>query len=104
MEGCTIVWVEEASTVSKSSWETLIPTIRKENSEIWITFNPDLESDETYQRFVANPPENATLIKLIVADKTIDVDPWAMGLKAGEKLFISTVDRNNNVSKWVKLN
>ena len=48
--------------------------------------------------------ENATLIKLIVAEKTIDVDPWAIGLKAGEKLFISTVDRNNNVSKWVKLN
>ena len=48
--------------------------------------------------------ENATLIKLIVADKTIDVDTFEFGLKQGEKLFISTVDRNNNVSKWVRLN
>lgn len=63
-EGVDIVWVEEAQTVSKSSWETLIPTIRKDGSEIWLTFNPQLETDETYQRFVLNPPEGAYVAKI----------------------------------------
>tara|TARA_R110000868_G_C10972640_1_gene770691 strand:- start:24690 stop:25949 length:1260 start_codon:yes stop_codon:yes gene_type:complete len=63
-EGIDIVWVEEAQTVSKNSWETLIPTIRKEGSEIWVTFNPGMEEDETFQRFVANPPQEALVIKI----------------------------------------
>ena len=63
-EAVDIVWVEEAQTVSKSSWDVLIPTIRKENSEIWISFNPELDTDETYQRFVANPPAGALVLKL----------------------------------------
>ena len=46
-EGIDICWVEEAQTVSRNSWNVLIPTIRKEGSEIWITFNPELETDET---------------------------------------------------------
>jgi len=58
-EGADIVWVEEGQTVSKDSWDVLIPTIRKPGSEIWVTFNPDLEEDDTYQRFVVWPPENS---------------------------------------------
>lgn len=67
-EGADICWVEEAATVSKSSWDYLIPTIRKEGSEIWISFNPELEEDETYQRFVVNPPVGAVVIKTSWAD------------------------------------
>lgn len=52
-EGVDIVWVEEAHGVSKKSWDVLIPTIRKPGSEIWMTLNPDMETDETYQRFIA---------------------------------------------------
>ena len=70
-EGVNICWVEEAQTVSRLSWNTLIPTVRKEKSEIWITFNPELETDETYQRFVLNPPENAVVQKINWSD-----NPW----------------------------
>jgi phage terminase large subunit len=55
-EGIDIVWVEEGEKVSKNSWDTLIPTIRKDNSEIIVTFNPDEEKADTYQRFVVHPP------------------------------------------------
>lgn len=58
MEGIDIAWVEEGQSVSDESWEVLIPTIRKEGSEIWVTFNPDREDDSTYRRFVKNPPPN----------------------------------------------
>ena len=63
-EGIDICWVEEAQAVSKHSWDTLVPTIRKDQSEIWATFNPDLESDEVYARFVASKPKNSSCIAI----------------------------------------
>ena len=56
MEGVDVCWVEEAEKVTDESWRILIPTIRAPGSEIWVTFNPHLETDPTYQRFIANPP------------------------------------------------
>lgn len=70
-EGTDICWVEEAQVVSKRSWDVLIPTIRKPGSEIWITFNPELDSDETYERFVLNPPDGAWVCKA-----NWDANPW----------------------------
>lgn len=70
-EGVDICWVEEAQTVSRNSWNVLIPTIRKEGSEIWVSFNPELETDETYQRFVLNPPDNCVSVKINWND-----NPW----------------------------
>ena len=58
-EGIDYCWVEEAAKVSRASWGVLIPTIRKTGSEIWITFNPELETDYTYSRFVKNRAEGA---------------------------------------------
>lgn len=63
-EGVDIVWVEEAQTVSKRSWDILTPTIRKPDSEIWVTFNPDVDTDDTYQRFVINTASNAIVKKI----------------------------------------
>ena len=68
MEGIDICWVEEAQSVSDESWEVLIPTIRKENSEIWVSFNPDREDDSTYKRFVKNPPQNCKTVLLNYTD------------------------------------
>jgi phage terminase large subunit len=61
-EDVDICWVEEAQVVTKRSWEVLIPTIRKNESEIWLSFNPELETDETYQRFVVNPPPDCEVV------------------------------------------
>ena len=70
-EGVDICWVEEAQTTSRLSWNILIPTIRKQGSEIWISFNPELETDETYQRFVAVPPADCITMKVNWSD-----NPW----------------------------
>lgn len=51
-EGLDVVWVEEAEKVGYESWEVLIPTIRKPNSEIIVSFNPDDAKSSTYTRFV----------------------------------------------------
>lgn len=70
-ESVDICWVEEAHTVSKKSWDVLIPTIRKEGSEIWVTFNPELDTDETYKRFILSPPSGAKVVKMTWRD-----NPW----------------------------
>lgn len=63
-ESLDIAWVEEAQAVSDESWGILIPTIRKAKSEIWITFNPRLETDYVWQWFVKNPQENSYVKKV----------------------------------------
>lgn len=80
-EGVDIVWVEEAQAVSKRSWDVLIPTIRKPGSEIWISFNPELDTDETYQRFVADPPGDAIVVQVNYSD-----NPWFPDVLEKERL------------------
>ena len=71
IEGIDYCWCEEANNITATSWDILIPTIRKEKSEIWITFNPELPTDETYKRFVIYPPDNALVQKVNWND-----NPW----------------------------
>ena len=91
-EGVDIVWVEEAQTVSKRSWDILIPTIRKPDSEIWVSFNPDVDSDNTYQRFVVEPPDNSYVIKVNYND-----NPWFPKVLEDERLHckLTNPDYNN---------
>ena len=94
-EGIDICWVEEANTVSKLSWSTLIPTIRKEQSEIWVSFNPELDTDETYQRFVAMPPDGAIVQKINWSD-----NPWFPETLRLEKDSLFVRDREAYNTVW----
>lgn len=94
-EGVDICWVEEAQTVSRLSWNVLIPTIRKEGSEIWISFNPELETDETYQRFVVNPPADAIVIKINWSD-----NPWFPETLRSEKDALKARDLEAYNQVW----
>ncbi len=64
LEGIDIVWVEEAEAVTKTSFQVLIPTIRKPGSEIWVSFNPYDELDDVYQRFVLSPPPETYSVQI----------------------------------------
>lgn len=63
-EGIDILWAEEAHSISELSWRVLLPTIRKEGSEIWISFNMDDENDATYRRFIASPRSDSIIHKV----------------------------------------
>lgn len=95
MEGIDLCFVEEAQTVTKTSWDILIPTIRKEGSEIWIAFNPDLETDETYQRFVAHPQPNS-----IVRKVNWDDNPWFPDVLYQEMQALKERDHNAWLNVW----
>lgn len=94
LEGIDIAWVEEAEHVSKTSWDVLIPTIRKAGSEIWVNFNPDQEHDPTYQRFVVNPPPDAWVRKV-----SADDNPWFPDELAAERAYAYAVDPD--AAAWV---
>jgi phage terminase large subunit len=50
-EGMDIAAVFEANKVSQRSWDLLIPTVRKDGSEIWAEWNPEFETDPVDQMF-----------------------------------------------------
>jgi phage terminase large subunit len=71
-DGC---WLAEAQALTKASWLTLTPTFRKDaphgpfgadgvGSEIWVDFNPQLDSDFCWERFVLNPSPRMVVRKL----------------------------------------
>jgi len=86
-EGADICWVEEAQAVSQNSWEILIPTIRKNNSEIWICFNPKNATDPTYEKFVKNPPAGAIVRKVSYKD-----NPFFPKVLEAERLTLLSSD------------
>ena len=67
-ENCDILWIEEAHNLTKIQWEILEPTIRKQGSEIWISFNPRLMTDFVWQNFIVNP-SNKSIVRKINYDE-----------------------------------
>lgn len=46
-----LCWVDEAETVSEIAWRKLLPTVREDNSEVWVTWNPERRDSATSRRF-----------------------------------------------------
>jgi phage terminase large subunit len=89
-------WVEESQTVSKKSWDILVPTIRAPGSEIWISLNPDLDTDETYTRFVLNDPPNAFKVEINYPD-----NPWFGGELELERVHCLKTDPKSYDNIWL---
>lgn len=56
LEGIDDVWVEEAQSVSEDSLNILSPTIRKDGSQLYFTYNRVTELDPVHVKYVVNPP------------------------------------------------
>lgn len=80
-EGVDIVWIEEGQVVAKRSLDVLIPTIRKPDSEIWVSMNPVLETDDAYTRFIADPAPGTVSVQVNYSD-----NPWFPDVLEAERL------------------
>ena len=96
IEGVDICWIAEAENISESSWIVLIPTIRKEDSEIWIDFNPGLDDSATTNRFMKNPPPDAIVIKSTYAD-----NPWFPEVLRKEMEYDKATDFDRYKHVWL---
>ena len=95
MEGVDICWIEEGEKTSNDSLEVLIPTIRKPGSEIWVTFNPNEESDPPYQRFVVSPPPASIVKKVNYID-----NPYFPFELERERVYLQSVDPDAYAHVW----
>ena len=66
-----LLWVDEAEPVSETAWQKAIPTVREDESEIWVTWNPERKKSATHKRFRENPPEGAKIVEINWRD-----NPW----------------------------
>jgi len=94
-EGIDICWVEEAEKVSQYSWDTLIPTVRNDNSEIWVGFNPESENSATYKKFIVNPPP-----RCISAHLTYKDNPFFTDALRREMEYDKRVDYEKYLHVW----
>lgn len=94
-EGYDICWVEEGQTISNNSWVILIPTIRKDGSEIWVSYNPALETDPTHDRFVINPPPDCVVVEMNWRD-----NPWFNEVMDRERLHCFETDPEGYKNIW----
>jgi hypothetical protein len=85
--------VEEAQAVSDKSWSILIPTIRRPDSEIWVTFNPELDTDPTYERFILDPPEDSHVEFINWRD-----NPWFPDVLNRERLHLKRLQEEGKVA------
>lgn len=95
-EGADLCWIEEAQAVSAESWDVLIPTIRKQGSEIWLTFNPLSPDDATWTRFVKNPPPGAWVQKVLFSD-----NPWFPEVLNDERRHLQEIDPELYQHVWL---
>lgn len=57
-----LAWVDEAEPVTEEAWTKLIPTLREEDSELWVTWNPERKNSATHKRFRECAPDPLTKI------------------------------------------
>jgi len=95
IEGVTRCWVEEAQTISQSSLDDLIPTIRAPGSEIWFTYNPRHATDPIDVMFKADElPPNTILLHVNWQD-----NPWFPEVLRDEMEY----DRRRDLDKYLHI-
>lgn len=74
-------WTDEAENVSEAGWRKLIPTIREEGSENWVSYNPESPDSATHKRFIESQPEDCIVTELNWRD-----NPWFPDVLNKERL------------------
>lgn len=97
LEGVDICWVEEAQTISRESLDILIPTIRKEGSEIWFTMNPRYEDDPIYADFIKEEEPRPGTVRRRV---NYDENPWFPSVLYDEMMYDLNKDRDKYSHIW----
>lgn len=91
LEGYDIAWVEEAQSLSVTSWDLLRPTLRKPGSEIWCSWNPKSPKDPVDAFFRNNPQPNT-----ICVEANYDDNPWF----PEEQRLDMEYDRKRDPDRW----
>jgi len=64
-------WTDEGEPVTDDAWTKLIPTLREEDSELWVTWNPEREQSATNRRFRNSTDPRTKIVEVNYRD-----NPW----------------------------
>lgn len=97
LEGFDRAWVEEAQTLSQRSLDLLRPTIRKEASELWFSWNPNFATDPVDVLLRGeHPPPDARVVKANYRD-----NPWLPEVLKGELAYDQNRDPEKFAHVWL---
>lgn len=90
-----LCWVDEAEPVIEEAWMKLIPTLREEDSELWLTWNPERKNSATNQRF--GEPSNNPRVK--ITEINWRDNPWFPAIldRVRQEDFIKRPDQYDHV-------
>lgn len=66
-----LCWADEAEPITEEAWIKLIPTVREDESEIWVTWNPEREDAPVEKRFRNNDAPDIKIVEMNYQD-----NPW----------------------------
>lgn len=92
VEGIDICWIEEAQTVSQSSLDVLIPTIRKPGSQLWFSWNPKQDTDPVDAKFRGETAPPGTVACCV----NWQDNPWFPDVLRAEMEY----DRSRDIDKY----
>lgn len=95
IEGIDYCWVEEAQSVSRRSLEVLIPTIRKDSSQIIFTYNPTNEDDPVHVDYTLADRDDCLKIEVNWSD-----NPWFPEVLRAEKDYTKKTDIDKYYHIW----
>lgn len=97
LEGYRRAWVEEAQSLSQRSLDLLRPTIREEDSELWFSWNPNLETDPVDVLLRGdNPPPNSRVVQVNYTD-----NPWFPDVLREEMEYDRSRDPDKYAHIWL---
>jgi len=76
-----LAFIDEAETVSEEAYMKLLPSIREENSELWVIWNPQSKTSATHVRFRLNKPNSCKITPIGYKD-----NPWMPKVLTNQRL------------------
>ena len=89
-----LAWIDEAENVTEIAWAKLIPTIREEGAEIWVTWNPELEGSPTDKRFRKEATSRMKIVEMNYRD-----NPWFPPKLERDRL--DDLEKRPNSYEWI---
>jgi phage terminase large subunit len=95
LKGITRCWLEEGEGASASSLEVLIPTIRADDSEIWVSYNPETKDSPCDKTFITHAHPDSIIVDMNWRD-----NPWFPEVLRREKDLCKIVDYEKYLWIW----
>jgi phage terminase large subunit len=97
LEGFDRAWFEESQTASEKSLTLLRPTIRKPESQLWFSWNPNLATDPIDVLLRGElPPKDAIVVRANYSD-----NPWLPDVLREEMEFDKRRDPDKYAHVWL---